>query len=142
MSIEKTRVETAEALRLARLNREDWNSAIRRGLYPDAPPVEPGRARLFDLDDLTAAYVLGQLLEREVMQGFACQIACDVLKIVRQTPAVASLSAWKCFKPDGSPYVVVTATRPQRGAVELFKFGIAKIRATLAAGIREKTRGS
>ena len=136
------RLETVDALQFANVSRSDWNNAINRGLYPNAPPTDgPRQVRLFDVNDLVAAHVLGQLFERRVMASFACPIAVDVLKAMRKSPELETLSAWKCFKRNGSPYVVVSVSAPQPGVKELFKFDVGEIRREAIAGIRRKLAG-
>jgi len=94
-------MKTAEAMNFARLNRSDWENCLQRGLFPNAPKTEMGYVRLFDVDELVSAYVLGQLFERKVLAGHVCQIAVDVLDQVRKSPALKTLSAWKIAKPGG-----------------------------------------
>lgn len=133
-------LETADALRFANLRRSDWNNAVRRRLYTEPPDTSPGRVRIFDIDDLVAAYVLGELFERAVLPKFACEIAVAVRRELRKSDAIVTLSAWKAVSKTGQPRVVVAQAAPTPDAVELFRFQVAKIRARARAGIEAKLR--
>lgn len=131
-------LRTTDALEFARIGQTDWSNATRRGIYTEAPATVMGRPAKFDRDDLVAAHVLGQLIEREVMPSFAGQIATDVRRLLRKLPDVATLSAWKVPGKHG-PRVVVAAS-PMPDAIELFRFEIAEIRRRAQAGIDAKRR--
>ena len=137
---EDGKLAAGDALKLAGVNRDAFNSAITRGYYPQAPEVQPGRPRRFAVNDLVAAHIFGWMHERGVMPHFAAQIATDVLRHIQKTPTVPELSAWKCLKHDGSPYVVVHPVKPQKTAIELYKFSIADIRQRMVDGIEAKMR--
>jgi hypothetical protein len=96
--------------------------------------------RLFDVDHLIAAFVLGHLWEREVMPAFAAQIANDVHRLVRKDHSIMRLSAWKVIPRKGKPRVVVAEASPAPAAIELFRFEVADIRMAALDGIREKLR--
>ncbi len=135
------KLETGAALRFANVSPTNWTNLLQRRLYPVAPAAKSGRPRLFNADDLTAAYVLGELFERRVAPSFAGQIACGVLRAIRKPPAVQSLSAWKCLKRNGTPSVVVSAKPPQPDSIELFRFAVGEIRDRAMASIRQQFGG-
>jgi hypothetical protein len=123
-----------DALKIARISLQDWHNTVGRGLYPVAPATRQGKPAVFTLLDLTAAYVLGQLLEREVVARFAASIATQVHRQIAKQPDIETVYAWKVMRT-GKPRVVVAATAPQPGAIQLFEFNIAKIQAELKVGI-------
>lgn len=133
-------LDTAEALSFANLRRSNWNNAIGRGLYTEAPTVGYGRVRTFDVDDLVAAFVMGQLFERKVLPKFACQIAGDVRRELRKSDNIKTLSAWKVFNRKGQPRVIVAEAHPEPDAKGLFLFEVAEIRKRARAGIQAKIR--
>jgi hypothetical protein len=130
-------LETADAMRFAGLRRKDWENAIKRRLYTEQPKTTTTQARVFEMDDLVAAYVLGQLYEREVLPKFACQIAVDVRRALRKSDAIKTLSAWKVVRGD-QPRVVVSEAKPVPDAIELFRFEVAAIRRRARLGIEAK----
>lgn len=127
------------ALQFARIGRSTWDNLVWRGLYPVAPPTTQGIVRTFDTDDLIAAYVLGELLERDVMTSAAAKIACQVRTLIGQDHGIQRLSAWKVTLAK-KPRVVVAETAPDDAAIELFVFEIAEIRGRAIDGMREKLR--
>lgn len=138
MGNEQHTLRTADALEFAGLVAQDWRNACRRGVYTEAPTTSMGRVTKFDADDLTAAHVLGRLLEYQIRVKVAGQVATDVRRLLRQLPDVQTLSVWKVAGKRG-PRVVVAEHAPADTAVEeLFKFEIAKLRELAAEGIRAK----
>lgn len=127
-------------MQFAGLHRKDFENAVGRGLYPEAPKTTAGQARIFAVDDLVAAYVLGQLYEREVLPKFACEIAVAVRRELRKSATIKTLSAWKLIGKNGKPRVVVAQAAPSQEAIELFRFQVAEIRARARAGIAAKLR--
>lgn len=135
-------LETADALRFAKIRRSDWNNALGRGLYTEAPSASAGRARTFDTDDLVAAYVMGRLFECEVLPRFACQIAVEVRRELRKSRGVMTLSAWKVFNKRGQARAVVAERSPAPDAIQLFVFEVARIRDLALAEIHRRGEGS
>ncbi len=126
------------ALALTGLSRNDFMNATQRGLYP-TPPVTNGIPRVFDLDELVAAYVLGWLYERSVQPAVACEIAVGVLERIRTRPKLETLIAWK-YTLAGEHHIIVSPRRPSaRNPVELFSFAVGDIRRLMLAGIKQKT---
>jgi hypothetical protein len=135
-------LQTPDALAFAHLEKQDFDQAIVRGLYPIAPKTRPGVMRNFDTDDLIAAFVLGWLLERDVTPAAATTIACQVHGLVKRDHTIQTLSAWKVTPRNGTARTVVAERQPNNpSAIELFKFEIADIRMRAIDGIREKLRG-
>jgi hypothetical protein len=124
-----------EALAFAGLDRDDFNSAVRRGLYPVAPKTSATKSRIFNTDDLIAAFCLGQLRSLEVAPRFAGRIASDIHRQIRKDHGIQSLSAWKVTPRNGKPRVVVAEKSPLPTAIELFVFRIADIRMRALEGI-------
>jgi hypothetical protein len=131
----------AEALAFANLEYVDLKNAIVQSGYRAAPKTRArGVPRVFDLDQLVAAFVFGQLKMRHVVAGFACQIANDVHRLIKKDHSISRLSAWK-VKPRGKkPRVVVAEEAPQPTAIELFRFEIYDIRLKALDGMRKRLK--
>jgi hypothetical protein len=129
-----------DAFAFARLRPKDFDNAVQRDLIPWLPP-RVRKHRRFSVNDLIAAHILGTLLERAVMAKAAAAIATDVLALVRASPELEVLSAWKCFNADHKPYVRVAEHQPQPGSIELFRFQVGEIRRRAIAGIAQRREG-
>lgn len=135
-------LQSAEALDFAGVNRVDFTAAHKRGLVPWAPPTVNGVARVFTMDELIAAYCLGQLLERLIVPRHAYKIATDIHRQIKKDRGIRTLSAWKITGRNGKARVEVSDAAPKHDAIELFRFEVAKIRQLAAAGIAAKQQHS
>jgi hypothetical protein len=131
----------AEALAFADLEYVDLKNAIVQSGYRAAPKTRArGVPRVFDLDQLVAAFVFGQLKMRRVVAGFACRIANDVHRLIKKDHSIARLSAWKVKHRGQQPRVVVAEEAPQPTAIELFRFEIHDIKLKALDGMRERQK--
>jgi hypothetical protein len=131
----------AEALAFATLEYVDLKNAIVQSGYRAAPKTRArGVPRVFDLDQLVAAFVFGQLKMRYVVAGFACQIANDVHRLIKKDHSISRLSAWKVKRRGQQPRVVVAEGAPQPTAIELFRFEIHDIKLKALDGMRERQK--
>jgi len=77
---------TVAATRVAGLDRQRLNEYISMGDYPCAPATTPGKARLFDPDDVLGLIVFKRLMEEGYSPSAAGKIACKVAEGSRQYP--------------------------------------------------------
>lgn len=97
----KTKLTTTAACRVARIDRDRFNEAVAAGIFPCAPRTVPGRARLFDPDDMIALWLFRELLDDGFNKERAGIIACSVAKAVRDNPEATAISyVQSYFVPD------------------------------------------
>lgn len=86
------KLTTASACRVARLDRVRFNEYIAAGRFPCAPDTIPGRARLFDPDDMLALWLFRELIDDGFEAARAGKIACTVAEAARQHPEARTIS--------------------------------------------------
>lgn len=80
------------ACRVARIDRDRFNEHAAAGRFPCAPDTTPGRARLFNPDDMIALMLFSELLEDGLAASVAGRIACEVAAAARQNPEARAIS--------------------------------------------------
>lgn len=81
-----TRARTKLACEVVGIDRQKLNDAINSGDYSCAPETTPGRARIFDIDDMAALFVYERLTQRGTPSRRAGGVACRVLAAMRSHP--------------------------------------------------------
>ncbi|MGB5067005.1 MAG: hypothetical protein WBO29_06470 [Albidovulum sp.] len=76
----------AAACALAGVDNKRFNEAVAKELYPCAPAARRGSARKFTEADVVALFVYARLLEQEMSQRLAGQIACQVRSKIEEDP--------------------------------------------------------
>ena len=82
----KLRATMALAAEIAGIDRQRFNEAVAEGFYPCAPATVPGRARSFNILDLMALKLYGQLLSEGVTPRYAGNLACEFLGFLKCYP--------------------------------------------------------
>lgn len=80
------------ACRVARIDRDRFNEHVAAGRFPCAPDTIPGRARLFDPDDMISLWLFRELMEDGLDAASAGHIACKVAAAAREAPAAQAIS--------------------------------------------------
>ncbi|WP_343343383.1 MerR family transcriptional regulator [Sphingomicrobium sp. XHP0239] len=86
------RVSTAIACRIVGLNRDRLNEYIAAGQYACAPATVPGRARLFDPDDLLTLMLFKRLMGDGYTVEGAGRIACAIGNLAKVHPDARAIS--------------------------------------------------
>lgn len=86
------KLTTAVACRVARINRDRFNEHVAAGAFGCAPATVPGRARLFDPDDMVALWLFRELMDEGFNAARAGSIACEVGEAARQNPDARAIS--------------------------------------------------
>ncbi|PWB84011.1 MAG: hypothetical protein C3F11_03640 [Methylocystaceae bacterium] len=80
------KLTTSAACRVARIDRDRLNEHIAAGRFGCAPDTIPGRARLFDPDDMIALWLFRELIGDGLDVTRAGAAACEVARVARQYP--------------------------------------------------------
>ena len=80
------------ACRVARIDRDRFNEHVAAGRFFCAPETLPGRARLFDPDDMIGLWLFRQEMDDGRDAATAGIIACAVANAARQNPDAPAIS--------------------------------------------------
>lgn len=86
------KLTTQAACRVARLHRDRFNEFVAAGAFGCAPHTVPGRARLFDPDDMVALCLFRELMDDGFGAARAGAIACEVARAARENPEARAIS--------------------------------------------------
>lgn len=86
------KLTTAAACRVARIDRDRFNEHVAAGRFGCAPSTVPGRARLFDPDDMIALWLFRELMEDGSEASTAGAIACEVASAARLNPGAKAIT--------------------------------------------------
>lgn len=80
------KLSTSYACRVVGLNRDRFNEYVAAGHYPCAPSTIPGRARLFDPDDMLTLFLFKRLIDDGFTVEKAGKIACAIGGLAKVYP--------------------------------------------------------
>jgi hypothetical protein len=86
------KLTTAAACRVARIDRDRFNEHVAAGRFECAPDTIPGRARLFDPDDMISLWLFRELMDDGFDAKHAGFIACAVATAARKNPEARAIS--------------------------------------------------
>ena len=86
------RLSTSKACRVAGINKDRFNEYVAAGHYPCAPSTIPGRARLFNPDDMLTLFLFKRLIDDGATVQAAGRIACEIGVIAKIYPAERAIS--------------------------------------------------
>lgn len=86
------KLTTKSACRVARLDRDRFNEHVSAGAYICAPETVPGRARLFNPDDMIALCLFRELMDDGLDARASGRIACAVSRAARENPNTPAIS--------------------------------------------------
>ncbi len=96
------KLTTAAACRVARIDRDRFNEHVAAGRFRCAPSTVPGRARLFDPDDMIALWLFRDLMDDGYEAAKAGFIACEVANAARRHPDAGAITFVEdYFEPRG-----------------------------------------
>ncbi len=82
----KPRLTTKAACRIVGFDRDRFNEQVAAGNFPCAPATVPGRARLFEPDDMIALYLFREFLDEGTDAKTAGKLACEIAHCARFNP--------------------------------------------------------
>lgn len=80
------KLTTSVACRVAGINRDRFNEYVAAGQYHCAPKTIPGRARLFDPDDMLTLFLFKRLIDDGFTVERAGDLACAIGSVAKQHP--------------------------------------------------------
>lgn len=86
------KLTTAAACRVARIDRDRFNEHVAAGRYSCAPNTVPGRARLFDPDDMISLWLFREFMEDGLDAVHAGIMACSIASAARANPEARTIS--------------------------------------------------
>jgi hypothetical protein len=86
------KLTTIAACRIAHIDRDRFNEHVAAGRFDCAPETIPGRARVFDPDDMIALWLFRELMDDGFDATRAGKIACEVARAAREHPDAPTIS--------------------------------------------------
>lgn len=91
---------SAVACAIAGIDNKRFNEAVAKEHYPCAPPARRGSVRKFTEGDIVALFVYARLLEQNILQRQAGQVACQVRLKIEEDPKAEEVRILK-FEEQG-----------------------------------------
>lgn len=88
----KPKLTTKAACRVARYDRATLNEDISLGRFKCAPETIPGRARLFDPDDMIALFLYREMIDDGFTKDRAGRVSCSVASCAREYPEATAIT--------------------------------------------------
>ena len=137
----KPKLTAMAACRVASIDRDRFNEHVAAGRFGCAPATVPGRARLFDPDDMVALWLFQELMEDGFGAATAGAVACTVAAAARQHPTEPVIAYAQTYV--GSPFACPAGDLPApsewgkavlsgRDIRRVTTFNIDKLRAMIA----------
>ncbi|MBP7334935.1 hypothetical protein [Niveispirillum sp.] len=100
------KLTTVAACRVARIDRDRFNEHVAAGRFTCAPNTIPGRARLFDPNDMIGLWLFRELMDDGFEAARAGRIACEVADAARRHPETRAISYVEDYfvPPSGSAF--------------------------------------
>jgi hypothetical protein len=96
------RLSTSLACRVVGLNRDRFNEYVAAGSFPCAPATVPGRARLFDPNDMLTLHLFKRLMDDGYTVGSAGKIACEIGLVAKCNPEARAITYVETYFPGGT----------------------------------------
>jgi len=141
------KLTTSAACRVARVDRDRFNEHVAAGRFPCAPETVPGRARLFDPDDMIALCLFRELMDDGLDATRSGRIACAVAEAARRNPDEPFIAYVEYYVgkigDTAFPEQVLDATKRgylRRGLPirKVTSFNVGKLRELIASGTDEE----
>ncbi|MEJ7777480.1 MAG: hypothetical protein WKF52_08910 [Sphingomicrobium sp.] len=107
------KVTTPVACRIAGLNRDRFNEYVAAGHYGCAPRTVPGRARLFDPDDMLTLFLFKRLLDDGYTVERAGTIACAIGEVAKLHPEARAVSYVESYFRGGHAHLASDVPAPE-----------------------------
>ncbi|MBC7158635.1 MAG: hypothetical protein H5U21_01110 [Porphyrobacter sp.] len=114
------KLTTQRACRIARLNRDRFNEFVASGAYPCAPETVPGRARLFDPDDILALCLFRDLSDDGFDARTAGRLACEIAACAKANPEEPAIALVYTYFSTPRAYPASTVPPPSEWDGALF----------------------
>ncbi|MGE4324155.1 MAG: hypothetical protein AB7E60_14155 [Sphingobium sp.] len=98
------KLTTKAACRVARIDRDRFNEHVAAGHFGCAPNTVPGRARLFEPDDMIALWLFRELMDDGYNARKAGAVACAVGEAAKINPDAPSISYVESYFPGGHAF--------------------------------------
>lgn len=131
------KLTTKAACRVARLHPDRLNEYIAADVYKCAPATVPGRARLFDPDDMLGLWLFRDLMDDGYSPSAAAEIACAVALAAKVQPEERAISYVQTYFTGGT--AVASSAVPESSEWDNVLFSGTDIRKVLTFRIG-KTR--
>lgn len=99
MTENKPRLTTKAACRVVGIDPSRFNEHVAAGNYPCAPATVPGRARLFDPDDMIGLYLFKEFLSEGTDAKQAGALACEIAHCARFNPEEPTIALVYSYFP-------------------------------------------
>ncbi len=141
------KLTTTRACRVAGMDRDRLNEHIAAGHFQCAPGTVPGRARLFDPDDMIALRLFREFMDDGLDAKHAGEIACEIALTARTNPECPAISYVEeymgrgyAIPSDDVPAPADWGTRTSRGSDirKVTTYGIGKLRKMIANDTEEE----
>lgn len=86
------KLTTAAACRVARIDRDRFNEHVAAGRFGCAPDTVPGRARLFDPNDMIALWLFREFMDDGLDAKVAGSMACEIAACAKVNPDAKTIS--------------------------------------------------
>lgn len=108
------KVTTAIACRIAGIHRDRFNEYVAAGHYHCAPPTVPGKARLFNPDDMLTLFLFKRLMDDGYTVERAGGIACAIGQVAKEHPEARAVT-WveSYFRNSGMAYLASQVPPPE-----------------------------
>lgn len=138
MSDIKPRLTTKAACRVVGIDRDRFNEHVAAGNFQCAPATVPGRARLFDPDDMIALWLFKEFLDDGTDAKTAGALACEIAQCAKLNPDAPTVSLVYSYFP--TPHAFPTSTVPDAAEWDEVLFSGTDIRKVLTYRISKLRR--
>lgn len=98
------KLTTKAACRVVGLDRDRFNEHVASGAYACAPNTVPGRARLFDPDDMIGLWLFKEFLDEGTDAKRAGSLACEIALCAKTNPEASAISVVYTYFPGFHAY--------------------------------------
>lgn len=95
------KLTTMAACRVATIDRDRFNEHVAAGHFPCAPSTIPGRARLFEPDDMIGLWLFRELMDDGINAARAGAMACEVSRAARLYPDAKAIAYVQTYRNGG-----------------------------------------
>lgn len=143
----KPKLTTVAACRVAGFHRDRFNELVHDGLFACAPKTVPGRARLFDPDDMLALVLFKRLMDDGSTPMSAGSVACTVADAAKNAPEANAISYVETYVGSNTAYPASQVPSPDAWVDTLFSgstirkvttFNVAHLRQIIAQYTEEE----
>lgn len=116
----KPRLTTKAACRVVGLDRDRFNEHVAAGNFQCAPATIPGRARLFDPDDMIGLWLFKEFLDEGTDAKTAGVLACEIAQCAKFNPDEPAISLVYSYFSTAHAFPAPTVPEPAKWDEVLF----------------------